>query len=235
MGLKSPVQSAVYINFDQFCVYRHMPSPNALLAQSFDFWFNPSVTYMTKTMQWHLVQFILATSTWPISFAIVHDSRIWSPAQMVTIFSSSSPAAGDSSAWTSCHGWEWLWGWTSFHPPFRFPVSGVESSKSHQFFNDLAALKRIGNRRAVAQIWPPQTGGKRQVTWGRRNIDTPAWPWTFYFDILWHIHDIPNIGLQYMMCCQTVSKFGRLDSNDHRDMFVSDTQCCLWDHRPSPD
>lgn len=80
------------------------------------------------------------------------------------------------------------------------PVSGDENSKAHQFFNESDSSAQT-DRLFQAGRWPKSGHHKweRQVTWGRRNIDTPAWPWPFYFDILWHIHTIPNTGLQYMI------------------------------------
>ncbi len=184
------------------------------------------------SMQWHLVQLIFATSTWPISlmFATFHDSPEsshlpkWSQSSLhlhlqLVILQLEPPAMAGNH-----------WG----VEPLRFQVR--KSARAISFY-DLAALKRIGNRQAVTQIWPPQTGGKRQVTWvGRRNIDKPASPWLFYFDILWP-HTIPNTGLQYMIqyAAKRPANLDYLDSHYHRDIFLSATRWCLWDRWPWPD
>lgn len=220
--------------------------PHAIPNAHIEFWISILLTLPTwLSMQWHLVQFIFATSIWPISLAIVHDSpEIWSPAQMVTIFSSSSPAAGDSSAWTSCNGL----GMTvelnpRNHRPFRwtrFPVMKTPRAISF-LMNRTAALKRIGCSRRGGGPNLATTNGKGK--------------WLEEGATLIHLHDHGHSILTYYdiypyytkhwttiydtiydtICCQTLSKFGLLDSHDHRDIFLSSTQWCLWDRRPWPD
>ena len=159
------------------------------------------------SMQWHLVQFIFATSTWPISLAIVHDSPEsghlpkWSQSSLhlhlqLVILRLEPPAM----AGNDC----------GVEPPKSPSLSVDANSKGHQFFNDrTAALKRIGCSR--------RGGGPNLATNGKGK-------WLEEGATLIHLHDHGHSILTYYdiyytkhwttiydsICCQTLSKFGLL-------------------------
>ena len=194
------------------------------------------------SMQWHLAQFIFATSTWPISLAIVHDSPEsghlpkWSQSSLhlhlqLVILRLEPPAMG----------WEWLWSWTpEITVPFGEPGFRWCKLQGPSVFNHrTVALKRIGcSRRGGGPNLATTNGKGKWLEEGATLIHLHDHGHSIltYYDS-GHIHTIPNTGLQYMI--QYAAK--RSASLDYwipmiiETFLLSATQWCLWDRRPWPD